>query len=209
MIYEKILKMMNDWSYSQKDKTNPHFKYSYVSDEATMAKFHELLVTYKIVQTPHYSVEGVHPSGNGWLFVVSLALTLTDVEDTESSVTVETVGAGWDSGDKGSGKAMTNASKYAVIKLLALSTGDDDPEADEKTDIAHAKAPAEALRDIAGGDAEPPKDLGNGFYAGVPIPNCPEHKTKARIWDKNGDGQSFRFYCGLPKGKQCAFVEYH
>ena len=50
--------------------------------------------------------------------------TITDGESGETIV-VESYGAGADGGDKYSGKAMTNAMKYALLAGFMLSTGDD------------------------------------------------------------------------------------
>ncbi len=50
--------------------------------------------------------------------------TITDGESGES-VTIESFGAGADGGDKYSGKAQTNAMKYALLMAFLLSTGDD------------------------------------------------------------------------------------
>ena len=50
--------------------------------------------------------------------------TLTDGESGESIV-IQSFGAGADAGDKYSGKAQTNAMKYALLMGFLLSTGDD------------------------------------------------------------------------------------
>lgn len=50
--------------------------------------------------------------------------TLTDGDSGESAV-IQSFGAGADTGDKYSGKAMTNAMKYALLAGFLLSTGDD------------------------------------------------------------------------------------
>jgi hypothetical protein len=58
--------------------------------------------------------------------------TLTDGESGESIV-IQSFGAGADAGDKYSGKAQTNAMKYALLMGFLLSTGDDP----ELGDTAH------------------------------------------------------------------------
>lgn len=66
--------------------------------------------------------------------------TLTDGESGESIV-IQSFGAGADGGDKYSGKAQTNAMKYALLMGFLLSTGDD-PEMGE----AHATPTPPATR---------------------------------------------------------------
>lgn len=58
--------------------------------------------------------------------------TLTDGETGQSAV-IQSYGAGADSGDKFSGKAQTNAMKYALLMGFLLSTGDD-PELADSSD---------------------------------------------------------------------------
>jgi hypothetical protein len=58
--------------------------------------------------------------------------TLTDGESGES-ITIQSFGAGADGGDKYSGKAQTNAMKYALLMGFLLSTGDD-PELSDSSD---------------------------------------------------------------------------
>jgi len=64
--------------------------------------------------------------------------TLTDGE-TGDTATLESYGAGADTGDKYSGKAQTNSLKYALLMGWQLSTGDD-PELSDSSD-RQARAP--------------------------------------------------------------------
>lgn len=62
--------------------------------------------------------------------------------DTGEVVHFTGVGEGQDTGDKAIYKAMTGATKYAMLKLFQISTGDD-PEADERAAQAQAKQAAQ------------------------------------------------------------------
>jgi hypothetical protein len=99
-------------------------------------------------QTEHATKSG------GSVTVVDLITewTLTDGESGES-ITIESFGAGADSGDKYSGKAQTNAMKYALLMGFLLSTGDDPElgdgaerrtvqEAPERSQMRAASSPA-------------------------------------------------------------------
>lgn len=55
---------------------------------------------------------------------VRMTWTLTDGE-TGQTATIQSFGAGADTGDKYSGKAQTNAMKYALLMGFLLSTGED------------------------------------------------------------------------------------
>lgn len=56
-----------------------------------------------------------------------------NVDKPEEYVEVTTYGDGIDTGDKGTGKAMTYADKYALMKAYKISTGDD-PDAVKSAD---------------------------------------------------------------------------
>jgi hypothetical protein len=65
---------------------------------------------------------------------VLISVTLTFVDgDTGETMTAAGLGEGVDSGDKASAKAMTMATKYALVNAFTLAMGED-PERDEQTD---------------------------------------------------------------------------
>lgn len=60
--------------------------------------------------------------------------TFVNIENPEERITTITFSEGIDSQDKGSGKAMTYADKYALMKAYKISTGDDpDQNGSEET----------------------------------------------------------------------------
>ena len=63
---------------------------------------------------------------------VQTEYTFVNIDNPEDRFTTTVFSEGIDPGDKGSGKAMTYADKYAVMKAYKISTGDDpDQEASE------------------------------------------------------------------------------
>jgi hypothetical protein len=65
--------------------------------------------------------------------------TITDGESGES-IRFQSIGAGADRGDKYTGKAMTNALKYAILPTFLLPTGDD-PELSNSEDRGRRPSP--------------------------------------------------------------------
>ena len=61
-----------------------------------------------------------------------------NVEKPEEYIETITFAEGIDSQDKGSGKAMTYADKYALMKAYKISTGDD-PDASASEDVKYTK----------------------------------------------------------------------
>ena len=63
-----------------------------------------------------------------------------NMDDPEDYIDMVTFAEGIDSGDKGSGKAMTYGDKYALMKAYKISTGDDpDQNASEETHYSNAR----------------------------------------------------------------------
>lgn len=75
-------------------------------------------------------------SGNiMYLTIVTVDFTWVDGETGETLPPQRFMGYGADTGDKGLPKALTAATKYALMKTFLISTGDD-PESDERVDRA-------------------------------------------------------------------------
>lgn len=69
-----------------------------------------------------------------------------NIEDPEDYIETTTFAEGIDTQDKGSGKAMTYADKYALMKAYKISTGDDpDQTASVETNYRKQKTPREML----------------------------------------------------------------
>ncbi len=89
--------------------------------------------------------------------------TLTDGESGES-ITIQSFGAGADGGDKYSGKAQTNAMKYALLMGFLLSTGDD-PELSDTSD-RRPKARSGFVSDEPFGEPDEPPTTHDGGLIG-------------------------------------------
>lgn len=69
-----------------------------------------------------------------------------NVDDPNDFITTVTFAEGIDAQDKGSGKAMTYADKYALMKAYKISTGDDpDQNASEEKRYTKKQTPRERL----------------------------------------------------------------
>lgn len=136
-IATKLIYVMNDCGYIQKDADNKEQRYKYVSAAAVLEKVNAALVAARVVSIPEYTIvsekEKSTSRGGIWqLVTVQCKLLLIDADSGES-VTIISLGTGTDPGDKAVAKAQTMALKYAWLTALNIETGDD-PEADPKTD---------------------------------------------------------------------------
>lgn len=147
-ITKKLLDLQGRVGTMTKDKTNPHFKYQYVSAQAVNEIVKPILQELGLVVIANTE----RSESQGGLVIATTTLTLIDVESGEQ-LTFSSVGGGTDSGDKAPMKAATAAQKYATIALVFGAT-QDDPEADAKTDIRSSRQPAARLAAAAPSPAQ-------------------------------------------------------
>ena len=111
----------------QKDKTNEHNKYSYISEAKYKELFTQLLSDHGLELTSSCEEEKEIQTGHksfGCGRIVTWLFTLTDTDTgyyEESYVTAE----GWDTGDKAIYKAHTGALKYFLANTFMVASGDD------------------------------------------------------------------------------------
>ena len=124
-IYQKILSVMDDLHFVQKEDKKVNGQYSFASHDAVSAAVHPLLVKHRIVVIPTV----IDYSRDGNLTVVNVEVNFVNADVPEDKITINSFGTGTDNQDKGVGKAVSYATKYAFLKIFVLETGDD-PERD-------------------------------------------------------------------------------
>ena len=87
-------------------------------------------VSRNIVETDVLTTTGTDYNGNPTeskrLFMrIETVYRFVNIDNPEDFIDIKTYGDGIDSGDKGCGKAMTYADKYALLKAYKIETGDD------------------------------------------------------------------------------------
>lgn len=124
-IYQRLVAVMNAVSYVQKEDKKVNNQYTFVSHDAVTAKIRPALLAEGIATV--CSVKNHTQDGNRT--EVTLAVRFVNIDKPEDFVEVESFGYGIDPQDKGPGKAVSYAFKYALLKTFCLETGDD-PERD-------------------------------------------------------------------------------
>ena len=124
-IYQRILAVMADLEYVRKESTKVNNQYTFVSHDAVSKKLHPLLVKHGIAVLPKLK----EWTQNGNRTEVLVDVEFVNVDMPEERFTVPSLGFGIDQQDKGPGKAVSYACKYAMLKTFVLETGDD-PERD-------------------------------------------------------------------------------
>lgn len=119
-IHQRIAAVMSAASYIQKERKTG-MNYTIVSHDAVTAKVRPVLLENGIV---YYPIRCDH-THNGNRAECSMTVRFVNVDEPSDFIDVQTFGYGVDPQDKGPGKAMSYAVKYALLKALGLETGDD------------------------------------------------------------------------------------
>lgn len=128
-LFQRLLKVMEEVDYVQKENKKVNGQYTFVSHDAVTAKVRPALVKQGIMAIP--TVISKNQDGNRT--EVEIGVTFVNVDDPQDKFAVQYFGYGIDTQDKGPGKAISYAVKYALLKVLGLETGDDP----EKESIDH------------------------------------------------------------------------
>jgi len=141
-IFQRIAAVMEEVDYVQKEKKSG-MRYSIVSHDAVTAKVRPLLLKHGVVYWPVKAAR--EQVGN--MTMMNVAVRFQNIDEREDYIIVESCGYGVDDQDKGPGKAMSYAVKYALLKCLGLETGDDpDLEQDKTSDIAEVEKVRSAIK---------------------------------------------------------------
>jgi hypothetical protein len=186
-LYQRIAAAMEACSYVKKDTQVKGYGggYTAVSHDAVTAKVrtallaHGVIAPFSVVESSETKEELHSTDRDGKAKVRTVfrcsvvGLTrLINVDQPEEVLEVRSFGTGEDSGDKASGKAVSYAAKYALLKALMLETGDD---ADKDASIQRQAAPVDPARERATNLYNQIK--ASGDYQSLIDPICAEHKS--------------------------------
>ena len=133
-IYQSITEIMNESIAIKKDKFNEQQKFKYRGIDSVMNTFYPLFSKHKIFIVPEVleqtREERTAKSGGNLLYSI-LKVKCTFYAEDGSSISATVIGAGMDSADKASNKAMAVAMKYAMFQVFCIPTEEFiDPDGD-------------------------------------------------------------------------------
>src|SRR5277367_6012432 len=136
-IFQRINAVMQEVEYIQKGSRKVNNMYTYVAHDAVSAALHAPMAKHGIVAVP--TIKELTQNGN--MTVAKMIVTFVNIDNPTDNFAVEYIGYGIDSTDKGPGKAISYACKYAMLKVFCLETGDDpDHDQDVKKEADHPAA---------------------------------------------------------------------
>jgi len=130
-IYQRINEVKKEVTYVQKDAKVQGYK-AVTHDQVTavlresMVK-HGIVSTQSLVESSFEDTGDTTVKGTKWmLYTAKYNVSLINTDDPESQVNVIVEAQALDTGDKASGKAMSYAMKYALLKTFGLETGENE-----------------------------------------------------------------------------------
>ena len=138
-IYQRMAAVMAKVAYIQKDEKQKGMNYRTVSHDAVVA----LLRPHFLEEGIHMEVDVVEHSQDGNRTEATVLVSFVNIDEPKDRILAKAFGYGVDQQDKGPGKAISYAVKYALLKNLFLETGDDPDyhDVDHEPEAEHPPPP--------------------------------------------------------------------
>lgn len=131
-IYQRINAVRKAITYIQKDKSvsaGPAGSYRAVTHDAVTGMIRQHLVEHGVIIAPTLIESMFHPKEEGAkqrLYSASYDVRFINMDAPDECVTIRIEAHALDNGDKAPGKAISYATKYAILKLFNIETGEDE-----------------------------------------------------------------------------------
>ena len=172
-VYEKIQQVMGSVNYLNKDgfvETGKGKGYKALTDEKVLGAVRPALVSAGLVILPvkmeqqrtDEQVKAYDGSTKtNRITDVSVTYRIINVEDPKDYVEVVSAGTGVDTQDKGIGKAMTYAKKYAILNIFLIPSGEDTDQisSDKYTEQLMGAAPAQTPAPASAPEQKSDRDI--------------------------------------------------
>lgn len=142
-VYQRINLCREEVTYVRKDKEVSTGagggKYKAVTHDAVVATARKSLIKNGVIVVPSLISEEFEPQGQKWsaeakqlipssmrIYKAIYDISFINEDKPDDKLTLRFSAHGQDTGDKGPGKAVTYATKAAILKVLLLETGEDE-----------------------------------------------------------------------------------
>lgn len=123
-LVQKLAEVMGEVERVAKKGRNEHFRYDYATEADIVGAVREHMAAKSLMMVP--SLEKSEWRDTGKTPIVSILMRFTIYDgDSDQTLSFLIPAEGQDAADKGYYKAMTGATKYALLKLFLIPTGDD------------------------------------------------------------------------------------
>ena len=130
-IYQRINEVRKAIGYVQKDKavSTGGGSYKAVTHDAGTGLVRDALIKHGVVIVPsvlHAIFHPKEPDAKQRLYEATYQIEFVNVDDPADRITTQQNAHALDNGDKAPGKAQSYATKYAILKLFNIETGEDE-----------------------------------------------------------------------------------
>ncbi len=130
-IYQRINEVRKEISYVQKDKavSTGGGSYKAVTHDAVTGMVRASLIKHGVVIVPSVLTAVFHPKepdAKQRLYEATFQVDFVNMDDPADRISTQQNAHALDNGDKAPGKAMSYATKYAILKLFNIETGEDE-----------------------------------------------------------------------------------
>lgn len=141
-IYQKLIEVRKAVPYLK--KANQGYQFKYVSSSDTLGALRESMDTNGLLLVPRVVSHEIrdHSTRKGdheYFTILNVEYTWVNAESPAETVVCTWQGCGLDDGEKGTGKALTYAEKYFLLKFFNIATDKDDPD-DRQPDKQKARS---------------------------------------------------------------------
>ena len=130
-IYQRLNKIREAVSYIQKDASVQGYKA--ISHDMVTSEVRPHLIEHGVVVVPRQTYSELKDTGKTTsndtpitVYIASYDIDFVNIDEPEDRVTISVSSIAEDQGDKGPGKAISYATKYAMLKLFSIETGESD-----------------------------------------------------------------------------------
>lgn len=130
-IYQRINEVRKAIGYVQKDKavSTGGGSYKAVTHDAVTGMVRDSLIKNGVVIVPSVVSAVFHPKepdAKQRLYEATFEVAFVNIDDPQDRIVTQQNAHALDNGDKAPGKAMSYATKYAILKLFNIETGEDE-----------------------------------------------------------------------------------
>lgn len=130
-IYQRVNAVRKAISYIQKDKavSTGGGSYKAVTHDAVTGMVRAALIEHGIIIVPDLVVGMFHPKepdAKQRLYEATYQINFINADTPDERISMQVSAHALDNGDKAPGKALSYATKYAILKLFSIETGEDE-----------------------------------------------------------------------------------
>lgn len=130
-IYQRINAVRKTIGYVQKDKSvsTGGGSYKAVTHDAVTGMVRAALIEHGVVIVPSVLTATFHPKepeAKQRLYEATYQIDFVNIDNPDDKIVTNQNAHALDNGDKAPGKAQSYATKYAILKLLNIETGEDE-----------------------------------------------------------------------------------